>query len=100
LLRVRCQLEKCPFADTTAEARCIVWYPDGTYSKCTYAIVEFQPVEFPETCPVCGAQLFCRAELDNFGDYTFEELWECDNHHVFRAIYKLVKVVRLKETEK
>jgi len=113
MFRIKCQLEKCPFAETTAAettatTRCIIWHPDGSFSICAYAIVEFScpeklddkpSAEFPETCPICGALLFRRADLDAFRDDTYSELWECDNHHLFRAVYKLVKFERLKEGE-
>jgi len=57
-------------------------------------------INLPDVCPECGETLIVRGELNQHEDGSYDEVWECANHHLFRAIYVPVKFVMLKEAEK
>jgi len=48
--------------------------------------------EIPDKCPKCDAKLLQRAPL-----YDYNEIYECENNHLFRAIYTVTAFRELKE---
>ena len=58
---------------------------------------KYDMIRLPERCPICGSNLIIKSDLDRHDDGTYDELWECERHHLFRVIYIPVKFVRLEE---
>ena len=52
--------------------------------------------EIPDNCPICQADLGLRAPLQKYPPDQYDELYECEKNHVFRAVYTLVNLEELK----
>ena len=60
-------------------------------------ILEEEELQIPDKCTQCGSDFIIKGQVEKYLAGSYYELWECENYHVFRIVYRPVSFVQLLE---